>query len=437
MNFRDKLQGPSFNHLFGTDNFGRDVFSMIMVGARNSIAVSIIAVLVGAGIGIPLGAFAAARGGMVDGFVMRVTDLAFAFPALLTAVIITAVFGPGAVNAMIAIGIFNIPVFARVTRGASLGLWKREYVQAARCAGRGDVSITLLHVLPNINHVLIVQATIQFALAIVAEAGCPMSGLAPSRRCRAGAKCSMTHRPLFMTRLGSPFSPASPSHLPCLASTCWVTDCAMCSTRASGGRDDSTLLEMDNMSVELPFGARTANIVSGITLTLNRGERLGVVGESGSGKSITALAAMGLLPERMRVRGRLRFDGEDLANKPEAELCKMRGRRMAMIFQEPMTALNPVKSIGAQIAEGRRLHLGESRADAERKARELLDRVGLPAPRFNLDLYPHQLSGGQRQRVMIAMAIACEPDLLIADEPTTALDVTVQAQILDLMDADR
>lgn len=177
MNFRDKLQGPSFSHLFGTDNFGRDVFSMIMVGARNSIAVSIIAVLVGAGIGIPLGAFAAARGGLVDGFVMRMTDLAFAFPALLTAVIITAIFGPGAVNAMIAIGIFNIPVFARVTRGASLGLWKREYVQAARCAGRGDISITLLHVLPNINHVLIVQATIQFALAIVAEAGLSYVGL--------------------------------------------------------------------------------------------------------------------------------------------------------------------------------------------------------------------------------------------------------------------
>jgi len=177
MNFRDKLQGPSFRHLFGTDNFGRDVFSMIMVGARNSIAVSIIAVLVGAGIGIPLGSLAAARGGLIDGFVMRMTDLAFAFPALLTAVIITAIFGPGAVNAMIAIGIFNIPVFARVTRGASLGLWKREYVQAARCAGRGDVSITLLHVLPNINHVLIVQATIQFALAIVAEAGLSYVGL--------------------------------------------------------------------------------------------------------------------------------------------------------------------------------------------------------------------------------------------------------------------
>ncbi|MBV2143260.1 ABC transporter ATP-binding protein [Falsochrobactrum sp. TDYN1] len=194
------------------------------------------------------------------------------------------------------------------------------------------------------------------------------------------------------------------------------------------------LLEMADMSIQSSTGFQIADIVSGITLTLGRGERLGIVGESGSGKSITALAAMGLLPDRMRVRGTLRFDGENLMSMPEAQLCKMRGRRMAMIFQEPMTALNPIKSIGTQIAEGRRLHLGESRADSERKARSLLDRVGLPAPRFNLGLYPHQLSGGQRQRVMIAIAIACEPDLLIADEPTTALDVTVQAQILDLMD---
>ncbi|CAN7736612.1 MULTISPECIES: ABC transporter ATP-binding protein [unclassified Ensifer] len=194
------------------------------------------------------------------------------------------------------------------------------------------------------------------------------------------------------------------------------------------------LLRMVGMSVELSAGMTQVDIVSDVDLELNRGERLGIVGESGSGKSMTALAVMGLLPQRMRVRGELMFDGRNLADLPEAEFCRYRGRRIAMIFQEPMTALNPVKSIGAQIAEGRRLHFGETRADAEKKARSLLDRVGLPAPRFNLDLYPHQLSGGQRQRVMIAMAIACEPDLLIADEPTTALDVTVQAQILDLLD---
>ena len=194
------------------------------------------------------------------------------------------------------------------------------------------------------------------------------------------------------------------------------------------------LLELDAMAVELPIGERTADIVSDIALTLHRGERLGIVGESGSGKSITALAVMGLLPDKMQVRGTLKFDGIDLARQPEQDFCAMRGRRMAMIFQEPMTALNPVRTIGAQIAEGRCLHFGETRAVAEARARILLDRVGLPSPRFDLGLYPHQLSGGQRQRVMIAMAIACEPDLLIADEPTTALDVTVQAQILDLLD---
>lgn len=177
MNFRDKLQGPGFSHLFGTDNFGRDIFSMIMVGARNTLAVALIAVLVGAGIGIPLGSIAAARGGYLDGIIMRMTDLAFAFPALLTAVIITAIFGPSAINAMIAIGIFNIPVFARVTRGAAIGIWQRDYVLASRCAGRGNAAITLLHVLPNINPVLVVQMTIQFALAIVAEAGLSYVGL--------------------------------------------------------------------------------------------------------------------------------------------------------------------------------------------------------------------------------------------------------------------
>ena len=177
MNILRKLQGPSALHWLGTDALGRDVLSMLMVGARNSLSVALIAVAVGMGIGVPLGSYAAARGGMIDGFVMRMTDLAFAFPALLTAVIITAVFGPGAVNAMTAIGIFNIPVFARITRGSSLGLWQRDYVLAARCAGRGDVAITLDHILPNIGHVLIVQATIQFALAIVAEAGLSYVGL--------------------------------------------------------------------------------------------------------------------------------------------------------------------------------------------------------------------------------------------------------------------
>ncbi|MBB4266662.1 ABC transporter permease [Roseospira visakhapatnamensis] len=173
----EKLRGPSATHPLGTDHFGRDTLSQLMAGARVSIAVSLIAVGLGAGLGVPLGLLAAARRGWVDEAVMRFNDLAFAFPVLLTAVLITALLGPGAVNAILAIALFNIPVFARVTRGAALGIWTRPFIQAARLAGRGRVRISLDHVLPNIGGTLIVQGTIQVALAILAEAGLSYLGL--------------------------------------------------------------------------------------------------------------------------------------------------------------------------------------------------------------------------------------------------------------------
>ncbi|TYR32446.1 ABC transporter permease [Mesorhizobium microcysteis] len=173
----DRMKGLSAQHPFGTDHFGRDILSMIMVGARNSIAVAVVAVAVGMGIGVPLGCWAAARGGWVDETLMRFNDVVFAFPALLSAVMITAIFGPGAVNAIIAIGIFNIPVFARVARAGALSLWPREYVLAARAAGKGKTLITIEHILPNIASILLVQGTIQFALGILAEAGLSYLGL--------------------------------------------------------------------------------------------------------------------------------------------------------------------------------------------------------------------------------------------------------------------
>ena len=172
-----KLTAPSSAHPFGTDHFGRDVLSMIMVGAQNSLAVALVAVGIGAGIGVPLGLTAAARGGWVDELVMRGNDLIFAFPALLLAVMITAVMGPGAINAIIAIGLFNIPVFTRVARGAAMALWTREYVLAARTAGKSKTLISLQHILPNLMSLLVVQAAIQFAVGIVAEAGLSYVGL--------------------------------------------------------------------------------------------------------------------------------------------------------------------------------------------------------------------------------------------------------------------
>jgi peptide/nickel transport system ATP-binding protein len=193
------------------------------------------------------------------------------------------------------------------------------------------------------------------------------------------------------------------------------------------------LLEVHDLSVRLDTHRGPALAVRDVSFTLERGHTLGLVGESGCGKSMTAMALMGLLPENAQVGGSIRFDGQELTSKTDAQMCEIRGNRIGMIFQEPMTALNPVHSIGHQVAEPLRLHRGLSAGAARKEAVALLDRVGIPDAARRIDAYPHQFSGGQRQRITIAMALACGPDLLIADEPTTALDVTIQRQILELI----
>jgi len=194
------------------------------------------------------------------------------------------------------------------------------------------------------------------------------------------------------------------------------------------------LLEIRNLSVEFQTASGAFRAVDGVDLTLDQGGVQGVVGESGSGKSVMVLALMGLLPWTANVTAdRLEFDGRDLLRLAPAERRRLAGKDIAMIFQEPMTSLNPCFTVGFQIMESLKAHLGGSRAERRVRAAELLDLVGIPDPASRLDTFPHQLSGGMNQRVMIAMAISCNPRLLIADEPTTALDVTIQAQILDLL----
>ncbi len=190
------------------------------------------------------------------------------------------------------------------------------------------------------------------------------------------------------------------------------------------------LLEVSDFSVR--FGATEP--VKGVSFSVNPGEMLAIVGESGSGKSLTALGLIGLLPRHAKAKGQIRFDGRDLVGLPERDLRRIRGRDIAMIFQEPMTSLNPVLTIGDQIIEVLRIHEDLSRRQARERAIALLDLVSIPEARRRIDEYPHQLSGGMRQRVMIAIAVACNPKLLIADEATTALDVTIQAQVLQLLD---
>jgi peptide/nickel transport system ATP-binding protein len=201
--------------------------------------------------------------------------------------------------------------------------------------------------------------------------------------------------------------------------------------------DNGLLLEVDDLVVEFTTEEGTVRAVDGVSLRVPRGETLAVVGESGCGKSVTALSLLRLIPSPPGriVRGTVRYDGRDLLQLKESEMRKLRGNRISMIFQEPMTSLNPVFTVGDQIGEAVRLHQGLDKKAAEKTAIEMLGLVGIPAPEERVKVYPHELSGGMRQRVMIAMALACKPDLLIADEPTTALDVTIQAQIMDLMQA--
>ena len=194
-----------------------------------------------------------------------------------------------------------------------------------------------------------------------------------------------------------------------------------------------SLLEVDHLRVTLQTARGPADALRGVSFSLARGDTVGLIGESGCGKSITALALMGLLTEGARVSGSMRFQGRELVGLDEAALCELRGNRIGMVFQEPMTALNPLHTVGRQIGESLRLHKGLSGTAARAEALRLLERVQLPDAKARLDAYPHQLSGGQRQRVVIAIALACGPDLLVADEPTTALDVTIQREVLDLI----
>ena len=443
-------------HLLGTDQLGRDILSRLLWGTRVSIAVGFAATLIAAVVGSAIGIVAGYAGGRTDNAMMRGIDMLMAFPYILLALAIVAALGPGLMNALYAIAVVNIPFFARNVRGVTLGYAHREFVDAARLSGKGHLSIILTEVLPNVLPVIVITMSTTAGWMILETAGLSFLGLgAQPPQADLGSMLGEGRAQLFtaphvsivpgimiflivisLNVLGDGIRDVLDPRLRsgALARPGPVTEVAKDRTAPAATAPDAAL-SLDNLSTGFRRGRDVVPAVRGVSLHLKPGECLGLIGESGSGKSVTALSVMGLVasPPGIITDGAIHLGGEDVLAMPETRLIACRGARVAYIFQDPLTTLHPMIPVGRQVEEAISAHQRISASDCREKAVALLDTVGIADARERADHYPHQLSGGQRQRVGIAMALANDPDIIIADEPTTALDVTVQARILDLL----
>ena len=429
--------GPSAEHWFGVDQLGRDEFSRVVYGARFSLLIGVVAVSVGVSIGLLLGSMSGFFGGKTDSVIMRLMDIMLSIPGLLMAIGIAAMLGPGLFSIMIAIGVVNVPIFARLLRGSVLGQKGNDFVLAARAIGVPRRTILVSHILPNAISPIIVAAHAR------ARDRDHRRGRARLPRARpSGSLHARVGNDAHGHRQVPPDGTAPGDHPRHRDRDLGARLQPHRRRSARGPRPEAQrtltvpepLLSVEDLKVEFWTSRGTVYAVNGISFEVAAGETLGIVGESGCGKSVTSLALLGILSRAGRVTGgTATFGGRDLLKLDDQQLRKIRGREIAMIFQDPMSSLNPVLTVGRQIREALEIHFDMERGPANRRAAELLEQVGIPSARQRLGDYPHQFSGGMRQRAMIAMALACEPKLLIADEPTTALDVTIQAQILDLL----
>ncbi|CAO3377329.1 dipeptide ABC transporter ATP-binding protein [Azospirillum argentinense] len=442
----------------GTDTLGRDVLARLVWGTRLSLGVGVVASLLAALVGSAIGLVAGYAGGRTDGVLMRGIDVLMAFPYLLLALAIVAALGPGLLNALYAVVVANIPFFARNVRGATAGLRRREFVDAARLSGMGEARILLGEVLPNVLPVIIITASTTVGWMILETAGLSFLGLGSQPpQADLGSMLSEGRKALItaphvaavpglvvflivmsMNLIGDglrdALDPRLRSGIPGAPGA--ATRVARTAGRDAAAPDPGALLRVTGLRTAFETAGNLVDVVKGVSLSIAPGECLGIIGESGSGKSVTALSIARLVasPPGVVRGGAVRFGGDDLLDLPVGALQRLRGGRIAYVFQDPLTTLHPLMPVGAQVAEALRAHRPVPRAEADRRVVELFAAVKLPDPAGLLHAYPHELSGGQRQRVGIAMALANDPELIIADEPTTALDVTVQAEILDLLD---
>ncbi|MFE3177872.1 dipeptide/oligopeptide/nickel ABC transporter permease/ATP-binding protein [Amycolatopsis sp. NPDC059090] len=443
------LSGPSAEHLLGTDSLGRDVLSRLLFGGGSTMIGVVQAVAAFLVVGVPAGLLAGYSGGMLDTLIQRTAEIVFAVPAIVLILVVLAVFPNNTTAMMLTLGVLGAPALMRILRGNTKVIRGELSVQAARASGLSGPQIMLRHVLPRLIGPIIVQASLFAATAVLIQTGLGYLGIGvqipdPSwGNMVSEASQAIDRQPWLLVPSGVLIG------LVILAFGLLgdaARDAAAARWSASSGSrarrvvtpspdapDPGALLSVRGLTVSFPVQGRETTVVRDVHLDVLPGETVGIVGESGCGKTVTAMAVLGLLRGGGQVSaGSVWFEGRDLCTLSRADLAAVRGSGIGFISQEPIAGLDPAFTVGAQLIETIRLR-GSSRTDARARAIELLSMVRLREPEAVARRYPHELSGGMAQRIGIALALAAEPRLLIADEPTTALDVTVQAEILDLL----